>query len=141
MIEQKCKNKVREKLRRQIENLGKLFRAYQVGKEQVENLGFFPEYGLCFDYVPRGTFGDQRRGYFRYQLSWGGPSDEFRFFVDETFTPTRIEYWFIDWFDGAHIILRPGSAEHGLMCDIWAFFKEIGSVKEQFEEVTSPDEP
>ena len=32
----------------------------------------------------------------RLELSWGGPSDGFRFFEDGT-----IEYYFQDWFDGA----------------------------------------
>ena len=132
MSELKCKDKVRKELRGRIEDLDKLFRAYQAGNESgVERLGTFPEYGLCFDYVPRGTFGDQHRGYFRYQLSWGGPADEFRFFTDETLELTRIEYWFLDWFDGAHITLRPESKEYCLLSEIWEFFKETGTVQEE----------
>jgi len=69
-------------------------------------LGNLNEYGLGFDYVPPGTFPDQEEGYFRYQLSWGGPSDEFRIYADQInrwqWSIYRIEYWFLDWFDGAH---------------------------------------
>lgn len=62
------------------------------------------EYGLSFDYVAPDTFGNDR-GYWRYQLSWGGPSDEFRFYGesldDYTVRLDRIEYWYMDWFDRA----------------------------------------
>ena len=30
---------------------------------------------LCWDRVEKETFDDQERGYFRLQLSWGGPGD------------------------------------------------------------------
>lgn len=55
----------------------------------------FNDYGLSFDLVEAGTFSDQNEPYYRYQLSWGGPSEEFRYFHD------RIEFWYLDWFDGA----------------------------------------
>ena len=64
------------------------------------------EYGLSADYVAPETFGEeQTEGYFRWQLSWGGPSDEFRFYVSPSkwgYTPHNVEYWFLDWWDGAH---------------------------------------
>jgi hypothetical protein len=69
-------------------------------------LGNLYEYGLCFDYVgpERG-----RPGYFRYQLSWGGPSDEFRIYAEKIsewqWTVWKIEYFFQDWFDSAHKVL------------------------------------
>ena len=61
-----------------------------------EKIGHPHEYGLSFDYVEPDTFDDQPDGYWRYQLSWGGPSDEFRFHGDG-----RIEYRYHDWWDGA----------------------------------------
>jgi len=67
------------------------------------------EYYLCFDYVEPNTFEDQHRGYLRWQLSWGGPSDEFRFFIDEQGGIIDIEYHFMDWFDGAVIEVNPFS--------------------------------
>ena len=42
----------------------------------------FYQYGLCFDYVAPYTFEDQRAGYWRWQISWGGPAEEFRIYVD-----------------------------------------------------------
>ena len=64
---------------------------------------YINNYGLAFDYVEKGTFTDQERGYFRYQLSWGGPSDEFRIYVDYDKQITHIDYWFLDWGDGAAV--------------------------------------
>ena len=62
-----------------------------------DELGNLSEYGLSFDYVEPDTFNDQPFGYYRYQLSWGGPSDEFRFWPHDN----SITYHFMDWFDGA----------------------------------------
>jgi len=137
MDEKKCKDKVRGKLRGQVEDLEKLWKLYQVGDESDPDLGTFNEYGLCFDYVAPGTFGGQKRGYFRYQLSWGGPSDEFRFFTDEGLRPVRIEYWFLDWFDGAKITLKEGSRDDALLREIWGFFEECGSVKAELDKARS----
>jgi len=64
---------------------------------------FLGEYGLAFDYVPAGTFQGQEEGYFRYQLSWGGPGDEIRFYADADLHVYKIEYWFLDWYDGAKL--------------------------------------
>lgn len=75
----------------------------------------FDEYGLSFDYVEPNTFEDQERGYLRWQLSWGGPSDEFRFFIDEHGGITDIEYHFLDWFDGAVIKVNPFSETADLL--------------------------
>lgn len=50
--------------------------------------------GLCFDYVDNSE--TEQKSYHRWQLSWGGPSDEFRLFEDGT-----LKYWFLDWYDGA----------------------------------------
>ena len=56
---------------------------------------------LSWDYVEKGTFNDQERGYFRLQLSWGGPGDEFRIYTDYDKSIDYIEYWYLDWYDGA----------------------------------------
>lgn len=66
--------------------------------------GHLSEYGLSFGYVAPETFEGQEEGYFRYQLSWGGPSDEFRIYANpgpRGWIVYRVEYWFLDWFDGA----------------------------------------
>ena len=60
-------------------------------EKSFDDIGTFNDYGLCVDYVEPGTF-KNKRGYVRYQLSWGGPSDEFRFYSQD-----KIEYVFLDW--------------------------------------------
>ena len=55
-------------------------------------LGSFYEYGLSFDFVEAD---EKHDAYYRYQLSWGGPSDEIRFHLDGS-----VEYVYMDWFCG-----------------------------------------
>ena len=71
--------------------------------------------GLCFDRVEAGTFKDQRAGYWRWQLSWGGPSDDFRLYDNGD-----LEYWYLDWFDGACVKVQDEIFEN-----IMANFKEL----------------
>lgn len=62
----------------------------------------FNAYGLCFDYVEPETFTEQLEGYWRFQISYGGPSEEIRFYYSAGASrPYRIEFWYLDWFDGA----------------------------------------
>ena len=123
-----CKERVAEHLKSRLSDLRRLWAAYEKGKEEVEDIGSIYDYGLCFDYVAPGTFHDQRRGYFRYQISWGGPSDEFRFYCDENLDVQRVEYWFLDWFDGAKKILH-GERE-ALLLKYFEWFKECGTVEQ-----------
>jgi len=59
---------------------------------------------LSWDYVEAGTFEDQEDGFYRLQLSWGGPSDEFRIYtIGDTLEIDVIDYHYMDWFDGASI--------------------------------------
>ena len=76
--------------------------------------------GLCFDYVEPKTWDAQLEGYWRWQLSWGGPADEFRIFVNPDKSVHRIEYWYLDWFDGAHVNLD--AKLHG---DAWSLLQEM----------------
>jgi len=92
-----------------------------------EGYGPFWEYGLCFDYVEPGTFEDQPEGYFRYQISWGGPSDEIRFYADlsrDGWQLYRAEYWFLDWWDGASVNVTKDDVA------IWLFdlMNELGMI-------------
>jgi len=82
---------LRDELRRGSHSFGEIRDALR----QYDEVGNFYDYGLAFDYVELGTFGDQTEDYFRFQLSWGGPSDEVRFYDDGT-----IEYVYLDWFSG-----------------------------------------
>jgi hypothetical protein len=142
-----CEERIDKELEERLTDLRKL---WELEKEDPgasdEDLGTFNEYGLCFDYVSPNMFKGQRRGYFRYQLSWGGPSDEFRFECDENLRPTRISYWFLDWFDGAHRNLK--GDDLNLLEKIFEYFHECGTVdslleaarKEGFEPEDDDDE-
>tara|TARA_R100000655_G_scaffold81765_1_gene121240 strand:- start:503 stop:1045 length:543 start_codon:yes stop_codon:yes gene_type:complete len=81
----------------------------------------FDNYALSFDYVPRGLFNDQKLGFARYQISFGGPQEEIRFFCDEQRTPYRVEFWFLDWGDGACIDIT-GRSETDLLIDRLGFY-------------------
>ncbi len=69
-----------------------------------------PEFeGLGFDYVEPHTFQDQLEGYWRWQFSWGGPSDELRAYINKDNSIHRLEYWYLDWGDGACHQVHPDS--------------------------------
>ena len=80
------------------------------------------EYGLSWDYVSKNTFKNQRKGYYRWQLSWGGPADEFRIYTDSDKNIIKVEYWYLDWFDGASIEINDKEViywiEQFLECDL-----------------------
>jgi len=99
---EQCKDKVREAFESRMEDIRKMYEAgYWIGDEDIdegmkEELPGLADYGLCIDYVENGTFEDQEKGYYRYQLSYGGPTEEFRMYENGD-----IEFWYLDWFDGA----------------------------------------
>jgi hypothetical protein len=129
----KCSDKVQEALESNYEDLKKLFLAYQEGDEDrhIEELGTFLEYGLAFDYVAPGTFKDQKQGYFRYQISCGGPGEEFRFYINVDFSCYSVEFWYLNWFDGSKVELTGSKKE--LLIEIYEFFRERGSVENEYE--------
>lgn len=124
-----CKDRIAYRLQERIDDLLKLWDLYQSGEEEGDpDLGSFYEYGLAFDFVAPETFDDQNYGYFRYQLSYGGPSDEFRFMTEDPEADAPpVEYWFLDWFDGAHIHLKGEDLK--LLHEIWQFFVDVGSTE------------
>ena len=101
------------------------------GREDGDGNGGLFEYGLSFDYVASGTFPDQSEGYWRFQISWGGPSDEFRFFASyPNAEPYRIEYWFMDWFDGA----MEDVTQESIVRDVWQQFHDVGAIQSEFDQ-------
>ena len=132
MTEKTCETRIDGRLNSRLDDLSRLWTAYCDGVESLDDLGSIHEYGLSFDYVAPDTFPDQAEGYFRYQLSWGGPSDEFRFYVNPDYSCHRIEYWFLDWFDGAHRVLA--DADRALLSELWDWFRESGAANAVHEE-------
>ena len=93
-------------------------------EQKTEDLGSLYDYGLCLDFVEAGTFENQKASYHRYQLSWGGPSDEFRIYLNGD-----VEYWYLDWFDGAYVNVTGEDAE--IIKDIINFdYLSIQTIKE-----------
>lgn len=135
MNEKNCKDKVGAALQGRFEDIEKLWNLWKEDSEAYDpDLGNFNEYGLAFDYVAPDTFNEQKQGYFRYQISYGGPSEEFRFFTDENFRPYKIEFWYLDWFDGAKKVLT--GKKLGLMQEIFEDFKECGTVEHVFKQAS-----
>ena len=73
---------------------------------------YFREYEDLFDYVNQTALSwdyveaedEENHAYYRLQLSWGGPSDEFRIYpIGDTLEIDCIDYHYMDWFDGASI--------------------------------------
>lgn len=90
----------------------------------------FCNYGLSIDYVAPGTFDRQKEGYLRYQLSWGGPSDEIRFFYTPGANePYKIQYVLLDWFDGA----KKNVTNDNVMLEIWYWLNDIGTPHFEYE--------
>ena len=124
--QESCAERVQGELKQTIEVLEILLNLEP--EEEHEDFGSLFDYGLSLDYVEPNTFEDQEQGYVRYQLSWGGPSDEFRYYVSYDGSPYHIEYWFLDWYDGAHIELTGYYKD--VMMEVWeAMYME--SVLEQ----------
>jgi len=104
-MEIRCKEKVADAFNSRMSDLRKLCRAgYGV---DVKNLGRLEEYGLCVDRVEADTFGTHP-GYWRYQISWGGPAEEFRYFDQDG---GGVEFWFLDWGDGAGLKVKGRDAQ------------------------------
>jgi len=112
-----CSERVGLAYESEIETIEELWQDYCAGKD----ISGFEQYGLGFDYV------DGEKPYYRWQLSWGGPSDEFRFFTFKSRYSEdllRIEYWFMDWYDGAHVDVPLGGDEFGVLEEIFQWFME-----------------
>lgn len=98
----------------------------QKTKDQFERIGSFYDYGLAVDYVAPGTFERQRAGYLRYQLSYGGPSEEVRFYFTQGARECyKIEFVYLNWGTGV------GFEVTGEAWAKWLFewFNEVGTVE------------
>jgi hypothetical protein len=75
---------------------------------------------LCIDVADwrdsdREPFGN--KVYARVLLRWGGPQDEFRFYIDKKGVIQRGTYNYLDWFDGAERKLT--SKQYVDVMDVW----------------------
>jgi len=125
-----CRNRWADAKRSRFADLRKLWTAYCEGEEETDE-GSIYEYGLAFDYVAPDTFGHQPEGYWRYQISYGGPSEEIRFYSSSAHsTPYRITFVFLDWSDGHERKLV--GKDNELAAELWNWFDEGGSTESEF---------
>lgn len=123
-----CKDRWAEHKNNRVQDLKKLYSTYC---DDYDNSDIY-EYGLAFDYVAPLTFGDkQKEGYWRYQISCGGPQEEFRFYSSGyNCQPHRITFVFLDWFDGHERKLQGNDL--ATLNSIWQLFQELGSTKTEY---------
>lgn len=81
------------------EDIADIMQRQQSEDEDIKDQAFneFYEYGLSFEYVPPFRFENQRAGFWCWQISWGGPSEEFRVYVDEDEIVQEIDFVYKDW--------------------------------------------
>lgn len=92
----------------------------------IQEMGSFYDYGLSIDYVAPGTFERQREGYFRYQLSWGGPSEEIRFYFSPGAREAyKIEFVYLNW--GTGVGFNVTEEDWGKWLFEW--FQECGTIQ------------
>ena len=94
MENKKCKDLVQKKYEGTMKDLRDILDndKEETRQEELDN------FGLDISLIEAGTFEGQRADYVRYQLSWGGPADEFRIYKNGD-----VEYWYMDWYDGAKV--------------------------------------
>jgi hypothetical protein len=127
-----CEDRVEDSMAEAVADIRTLWALYQSGDEEGhEELGDIYEYGLCFDYIAPLTWDDQFRGYWRWQLSTGGPGTEFRFYASGPEDPLySCEYWHLDWGQGAS---REAQGEDlALMRELWQWFMTGGSTVDRW---------
>jgi hypothetical protein len=138
-----CEQRVDSELEGTLVDILKLWNMkYDNPDAEDYELGTLANYGLGFDYVAPHTFEDQDTGYFRWLLSSGGPSDEFRFYASPTphgWVVNQIEYWFLNWFDGAHRELH--AKDKTLLVNIFNDFNSMGTTQYEYELAMKDYEP
>lgn len=92
-----CEERWADSLAGRIETLKEFLLAYDNASNTDDSV--FEEmhdFGLSWDWV----FSEKKAPYLRFLMSWGGPSDEFRFYFGPGWVCRDVEYAFLDWFDG-----------------------------------------
>jgi len=125
-----CRKRWKSNKDGRIRDIRKLWKLYLAGDDEGDpEIGSLNDYGLSFDFAPSSATGC---GFFRWQLSTGGPGDELRFYVSPDLGLGRVEYWFLDWFDGYGRPLT--GADFDLLTELWGdFFRETGAARYALE--------
>lgn len=103
------------------------YRKDQGYDEDFDGHQAFSEYGLSWTYNQPE---DGSNGFYCFLMSWGGPSDELRFYADTQGQCHVIEYWYMDWFDGASVTVTNDETAKAVA----NFFAECGSFESAYKE-------
>jgi len=125
--QKKCIDLVNKKYQSRLKDLREAY-----NNQNIDLSTWLSEYGLSWDYVVPNTFDNQKDGYYRWQLSWGGPSDEFRIYTDNEKNIQSVEYWYLDWFDGASITVND---EEIINIIIWQLDCDLTPIEHEEREV------
>ena len=120
-----CEERIDVMLARTMADLTEQWEVYNADPD----LGTWVENDLALVYVGPD---DQEEGYFLYPRARGGPSDEFRFYAKSGYRGwevSRIEYWFLDWFDGASRDVTDSQT----LSEIFDWFNEVGVCDNEFD--------
>ena len=115
----RCKDRIENQLPKRVDGLQRQWDAYRSGENSSLT--------LYFDYIVRRMLLGGRLVRFRYPTGWGAPYyDDFRFYCDPQFQPRRVEYWLVDHYDCAKLVLS-GPREK-LLLDIFVCLRECGVI-------------
>jgi len=127
--QKKCADLIDGQLRKTMADVRKLWRLYQKDPEATDDrLGNFNDYGLSLAVVNP----EDGPSYVQWQLSWGGPSDEFRFYMNSLGNCYSTEYVYMDWYDGAKKLVL--GEDRALLMEIFEDWKDCGSVEAWIEQ-------
>ena len=119
-----CSELIEDKLQRRIEDFKQALRSYEENNyEKIVTENDY-EYEDIIDWVNSYVLGYYDDNYYRakrLELSCGGPQDYFLYFPKLE----RIEYHYLDWFDGASLVLDGEDFE--IMSE---YFKLLGADEE-----------
>ena len=120
-----CSELIEDELKRRIEDFEQALRNYEENNyEKIEIDGY--EYEDVLDWLIDYSLGVYDDNYYRakrLELSWGGPQDYFLYFPKLE----RIEYHYLDWYDGASLVLDEDGEAFKIMKEI---FKLLGADEE-----------
>lgn len=134
-----CADIVEYAMDNRLDEMKELWEVYLGRKEPTDEIteDSYLEYGLSFDYVDAGTDSTDDN-YFRYQISYGGPSEEIRFFCYKdhqgNWVLSEAEFWYMDWFDGASATIT--GKDYEFVKEVFHDFDDLGMLDSLVREET-----
>ncbi len=119
-----CSELIRDKLERRMTDFKQALKSYEENNYEKIVTEDGDEYEDIIDWIVYYSLGIYDDDYYRakrLELSYGGPQDYFLYFP----ILERIEYHYLDWFDGASLVLD--SMQYNIMLKI---FKLLGADEE-----------